>query len=276
MSLDDAVRFMRSQPKYAGVVRDAYLGRDVVDSARRFAASAEFAEVRRLLDGSVHGATVVDLGAGTAIAAHAFLEAGARRAIAVEPDPSDEVGQGAIRRLPRGAAIEIVAAYAERLPLADASADVVYARQVLHHTRDLPAALRECARVLRPGGVFIACREHVVDDDAQLQAFLARHAMHQLAGGENAYSLDAYVAAIRGAGLLLDHVLARWDSVINAFPLVRSQEELPVFARAALRNRFGRVGAAMSLVPGVVPVVRRMLSRPTPGRMYSFVARRPA
>ena len=276
MSLDDAVRYMRSRQKYRGLVDNAYLGRDVAESARRFAASGEFAEVRRLLGGVLPGATVVDVGAGTAIAAHAFLGAGARRVLAIEPDPSDEVGQGAIRRLPGGHAVEIVSAYAERLPLADASADVVYARQVLHHTRDLPAALRECARLLRPGGVFVACREHVVDNEAQLATFLSRHAVHQLAGGEHAYSLDAYVSAITGAGLALEHVFARWDSVINAYPLVRTQQELPDFPRAALRNRLGRVGVALGRVPGVAGVVRRVLSRPSPGRMYSFVARKPA
>ena len=276
MHLDDAVRRLRAEPEFADLVRDAYLGRDVADSARRFAASGEIAEVRALLGAALRGAVVADLGAGTGIASHAFLAHGATRAVALEPDPSDEVGQGAIRRLPGGAAIEIVSAYAERLPLADTSADIVYARQVLHHTRDLAAALRECARVLRPGGIFLACREHVVDDDAQLQRFLAEHPVHRLAGGENAYSLAQYEGAITGAGLRLERTLGPWDSVINAFPAVRSGAELRELPRTKLRARLGPLGAAAARVPAVVSLVRRRIERPNPGRMFSFLARKQA
>jgi ubiquinone/menaquinone biosynthesis C-methylase UbiE len=41
---------------------------------------------------------------------------------------------------------------AERLPFEDARFDVVSSNGVLHHTPDMPAALREIRRVLRPGG----------------------------------------------------------------------------------------------------------------------------
>jgi SAM-dependent methyltransferase len=274
MSLDDAVRHLRDDPGCADLVRDAYLGPDVEDSARRFAASAEFVEVSRLLGSGVRGGTVVDLGAGTGIASLAFARAGAARVVAVEPDPSAEVGQGAVRRLRGDAPIEIVAAYAERLPLADASCDIVYARQVLHHTRDLGAALAECARVLRPGGRFLSCRDHVVDDEVQLRQFLAQHPVHQLAGGENAYSLPAYLGAIRGAGLELEATLAPWDSVINAFPLARDAAGLREYPRAELRARLGPLGAVVTRLPGAVALYRRRLNRRPPGRMYSFLARK--
>jgi SAM-dependent methyltransferase len=51
-----------------------------------------------------------------------------------------------------GLAVETVAADAERLPFADESFDLVLGHAVLHHIPDLETALRECARVLRPGG----------------------------------------------------------------------------------------------------------------------------
>lgn len=44
------------------------------------------------------------------------------------------------------------------LPVADASMDVVYISQTLHHLPDPVAAIRECARTLRPGGL-LAIRE---------------------------------------------------------------------------------------------------------------------
>jgi SAM-dependent methyltransferase len=51
--------------------------------------------------------------------------------------------------------VPIVAAPAERLPFADASADLVVSVQALHHF-DVPAHLQEARRILRPGGVFAA------------------------------------------------------------------------------------------------------------------------
>lgn len=274
LSIDEAVRLMRERPEYADVVRDAYLGRDVEHSYRRFVSSAEFHEVRSRLGYAIPGAIVVDLGAGTGIASRAFLDAGARHVYALEPDPSEEVGQGAIRRLAGSLNVDIVSSYAERIPLASGSVDIVYARQVLHHTRNLDAAVAECARVLRPGGYFIACREHVVADDAELAAFLALHPVHQLAGGENAYTLEQYTMAIHRAGLTMLHALAPWESVINAFPMVRSTKELAELPRRYLSARFGPLGRVAARIPFVANRFWTRIRRSSPGQMYSFVARK--
>ncbi|HIF6276907.1 TPA: class I SAM-dependent methyltransferase, partial [Raoultella ornithinolytica] len=45
--------------------------------------------------------------------------------------------------------------YAETLPFADASFDVVISRYSAHHWHDVGQALREVKRVLKPGGVMI-------------------------------------------------------------------------------------------------------------------------
>lgn len=47
--------------------------------------------------------------------------------------------------------VEVAQAAVEALPLPDGAADFVWCRDVLNHV-DLPNALAECARVLRPGG----------------------------------------------------------------------------------------------------------------------------
>ena len=44
---------------------------------------------------------------------------------------------------------------AERMPFADAAFDLVVTRYSAHHWIDLPAALREAARVLKPNGVLV-------------------------------------------------------------------------------------------------------------------------
>jgi SAM-dependent methyltransferase len=275
MSIDEAVRSLRASPAHVALVRDAYLGREVKDSAERFLASAEFQAVRALLEGKLEGARVLDVGAGTGIASHAMLAAGAATVIALEPDPSDEVGRGAIARLAAGPRLQIIDAWGERSGLPSSSVDVVYTRQALHHSADLDQMLAESARVLRPGGVLLACREHVVDDAEQLRTFLAGHPVHQLAGGENAFSLDAYLHAIEAAGLVIERVLGPWDSVINAFPVARSETELADLPRLVLEQRFGRIGR----LAGSIPLVRRAawvrLRRPRPGRMYTFLATKP-
>lgn len=47
----------------------------------------------------------------------------------------------------------------ERLPFDDATFDLVVGHAVLHHIPDVPAALREVLRVLRPGGRFVFAGE---------------------------------------------------------------------------------------------------------------------
>jgi SAM-dependent methyltransferase len=276
LELDEAIRRLRSDPTCDGLVRDAYLGRDVRESAARFAASDEFGAVLTLLGDTVANATVVDLGAGTGIASAAFAGAGAALVYAVEPDASDEVGRGAIERLAPPESVVPVDAVGEDIPVADATVDIVYTRQVLHHASDLHRLVVECARVLRPGGLLLATREHVVDDARELQRFLDQHPVHRLAGGEHAFTLDQYLAAIRTAGLSVDTVLGPWDSIVNAFPLVRTTGALEGYARDLLMRRFGAVGALGAAIPAVEKLVwTRVRRRVTPGRMYSFLARKP-
>src|SRR5215207_1878228 len=144
ISVDEAVLRLRADPQMASLVRDAYLDHDVVAAGKRFLLSAEFAEVKKLLHDRWKDAVILDLGAGTGIASYAFAVSGARKVYAVEPDPSDEVGQGAISRLSQNLPIEVIGAFGEQIPLPDASVDIVYTRQVLHHILDLPTAMREC------------------------------------------------------------------------------------------------------------------------------------
>ena len=65
--------------------------------------------------------------------------------IALEPDESQHFGRGAIAQLADGLSISVLDGVCEKIPLPDSSVDIVYARQVLHHTRDLKQALLKCA-----------------------------------------------------------------------------------------------------------------------------------
>ncbi|MGY2002718.1 class I SAM-dependent methyltransferase [Blastococcus sp. SYSU DS1024] len=73
----------------------------------------------------------------------------------VSPDPLDEAQALAART---GVAVTFAVGDVYSLDLPDASFDVVHAHQVLQHLTDPVAALREMARVCRPGGL-VAVRD---------------------------------------------------------------------------------------------------------------------
>ena len=271
MTTAAAVSCLRSDTRYAELIRDSYLDQDVLAAAQRFYESAEFREVCQLLGGQIRGTRILDLGAGTGIASYAFARAGAH-VYSLEPDDS-EIGRGAISQIVNGLPVELLDAVGEAIPLPDQSIDISYGRQVLHHTKDLHTVMQECARVLKPGGMVLICREHVVDDEQQLNQFLHEHPVHQLAGGEHAYPLDTYQQAITGAGLQLTEVLGPWDSIINAFPKARSNEELNRLPEQVLAERFSHLATLIRFIPGIHSLTwRRIRAHREPGRLYSFLA----
>lgn len=93
---------------------------------------------------------VLEVGCGTG----GLLVAAARRGIAIEgADIAARWLVLARRRLDdQGIAVPLVAAGADRLPWRDQCFDAVVADSVLEHLDDPAAALREWARVVRPGG----------------------------------------------------------------------------------------------------------------------------
>ena len=278
MTVEQATRYLRSRPECRTLIEDAYLGEDVEAAADRFEHSGEFEQVCELLHDGLKGGTVLDLGAGNGVAARSFVHLGAKAVFAVEPYLSEDIGARAIRRLVEAESVWVVAAVGEQLPFDAESCDVVYVRQVLHHTRDLDLVAQECFRVLRSGGTLLATREHVVDDKRQLQAFLRSHPVHVLAGGENAFPLPVYRGAFAKAGFELVREFGPWDAIINAFPDVRTQAEFDAGGIAAntLRRRFGWFGEWISRVPAIRTATLAMKrARRTPGRHYSWLLRKP-
>src|SRR5215475_15565497 len=94
---------------------------------------------------------IVDVGCGTGRFSKPLADRFAAKVIGIDPSQSM---LAVARAKPANARVEFRLAPAERLPLADCSADLVFMSMVLHHLLDKEAAARECRRILRAGGRF--------------------------------------------------------------------------------------------------------------------------
>jgi len=263
---EEAVLWLRAQPDQVELVRACFFDDPLSDAAERYYASSEWDAVRSLLGPA--GGQALDVGAGRGISSYALARDG-WQVTALEPDASTVVGAGAIEELATTSnlPIEVAREWGENLPFPDASFDLVYGRQILHHARDLPTLCAEMARVLKPGGIFLATREHVIFRDADLAVFLAGHPLHRLYGGENAYRLDEYKGAIERAGIRLTKVLNPWASAVNLHPRTATEIAELIHARVPFIP-------ALVLTPSLLRRLGWLLR--SPGTNYSFVGVREA
>ena len=136
--------------------------RDYSNQARtyddtRSASPSVLAPLREALAGAP-GRRLVDVGGGTGNYSRALRDEG------WEPLVVDRQPEMLARAAAKGLAT--LEADAQRLPLADATADAVMLVSMLHHVEDPPAALAEARRILRPGGrlaLMVFTREDIAD-----------------------------------------------------------------------------------------------------------------
>lgn len=273
MNWEQAVQWLRQQPDKAQLVLDCYFDDPLEDAAQRYWKSLEWQAVRAILNG--HRGEALDVGAGRGIASYALFKEGFS-VTALEPSPSSLVGAAAIRELASqtGSSIQICEEFSERIPFDDNSFDVVFARAVLHHTSDLKLACSEFLRVLKPGGIMLAIREHVISQKADLPLFLDIHPLNYLYGGENAFMLEEYKIAFLHAGFSNIQVISPWHSPLNFAPydLVTLQEAIAT-KFGPFRN-FVQAGFKLPwLWQGICELLAAIDRRP--GRLYSFVGIKP-
>jgi len=92
------------------------------------------------------GGALLDLGGGTG-----DLGAGVARALDASVVVADATSP-MLRRVSPDPRVSVRLTTAESLPFSDASFDAVLCSDAFHHFRDQDAAVREMARVVRPGG----------------------------------------------------------------------------------------------------------------------------
>lgn len=258
---EEAVLWLRSQETHQELVKSAFYDDPLIDAVKRYADSCEWRAVEGLLPDTKGCA--LDVGAGRGISSYALIKSG-WQVTALEPDPSHLVGAGAIRSLNdlEDLNIKIVETWGETLPFEDSSFDLVFCRAVLHHANDLKAFCMEVNRVLKPEGVFLAIREHVISRKEDLPSFLESHPLHHLYGGEHAYLLHEYQKAMSQGELKLCKTINPLASDINTFP--QSLDEIKKHLAAKLY-------LPACMIPQWLLRLKGAMSH-TPGRLYSFMA----
>ncbi|HTL98768.1 MAG TPA: methyltransferase domain-containing protein [Holophagaceae bacterium] len=131
--------------------------------------------------------------------------------------------------------LRVAGAHATGLP--DASVDLVFCHQTLHHIVEQEAALAECFRVLRPGGLFLMAESTRKYIRSWMIRLFFRHPM------EVQRSAEEYLAMVRAAGFVIPEASvslpylwwSRWDLGTFewlGFPLPKRREETLVNAVA--------------------------------------------
>ncbi len=155
-----------------GALYDATWGRAfaaLYDRGLKATEEAGLRDMRRELLSQASGRTI-DLGAGTGVNLDLFPD-GVSELVMAEPDPH-MIKQLRVKAAGRGG-VEILEASAQELPFADDCFDTAVFTLVLCTVPDPELALRETARVLKPGGKLLFI-EHVRADEEGLAGWQDR------------------------------------------------------------------------------------------------------
>jgi len=137
------------------------------------------------------GSSVLDVGGGTGVLAGYVATASGCRITVLDRDPR-AVDTAATR-----GGVSAVLGDAAALPFPDESFDAVLFIDSFHHIEDQPSAVREAARVLRPGGLVLVAER----DPAHFAAMLT-HSYERMIGEQVvAHTPEALAEMFLGAGI---------------------------------------------------------------------------
>jgi len=289
MTWEETILHIRKLPEYAYLVEKAYYDTHLPTNVERFRAGSEFAATLEKLGlRAPQASRLLDIGAGNGVSSISFALAG-YKVTALEPYPSETVGSGAIQKLAEHYQLsdfEVKTDFAEKISYQNDSFDIVYARQSMHHAHNLEKFVAEAARVLKPGGIFMSVRDHVVFDDKDKEWFLKSHPLHHFYGGENAYSPDVYRAAMVRAGLDILEEIRHYENVINYYP--QTEDEIKNYRKYELSRRKQHLENKLGLISRLWPIPQlynlylyfrgRRITAPdernVAGRLYSYICRK--
>jgi SAM-dependent methyltransferase len=284
MNWHQTIEFIQNNPDYDALVKDTYISKDLVWNAKEFLNSAEFQATLKILRAEGCGkGSLLDIGAGNGISSYAFALSGFN-VTAIEPDDSVTVGTGAILSLAsrfKLNSLRVIKGFAENLKIEGKQFDVVYARQSLHHAADLSKFVQTAYDLLKPGGVFITVRDHVIFDQEDKEWFLEMHPLHKFYGGENAFTEKEYLHEFKKSGFRVLKMLKHYDSVINYAPLTESERNtIP----KGLEHKLSEYIAGLAHITFVKLLVRKIYDlrgvqlfdeAAVAGRLRTFVLKKP-
>ena len=179
---------------------------------------------------------VVDIGTAAGHTALA-LAPGARHVLGL--DPAEAMLRQA-RRLARERGINnlgLAVAFADPLPCRDGSIDLVTCRLAAHHFPDLPGAIFEVERILRPGGRFLVV-DVIAPEDEALDDFINEVELIRDPSHAHDYRLSEWDETLGGLGLRYD-LLAQWELPLD-FDVWTKRIDAPPEAIARLEALFDR------------------------------------
>ena len=133
------------------------------------------------------GKTAADVGAGTGFISQGLIQEGLR-VIAV--DQSEAILNEMKRKFGDIDAIDYRVGNAQDLPIPDQAVDYTFANMCLHHVESPPDAIREMARILRPGGRLV-----ITDADEHDFEFLREEHHDRWLGFKRSDIRDWFLAA---------------------------------------------------------------------------------
>jgi ubiquinone/menaquinone biosynthesis C-methylase UbiE len=137
---------------------------------------------------------------------------------------------------------DVAFADAERLPFERAAFDLVTCRIAPHHFADLPAAVAEATRVLRPGGRYVVV-DSLAPDDPEEAAFLHEVEVRRDPTHVRALSQGEWVQAMEHAGLAVEQVAV--ERKRRDFERWLDRGSVDDAERARLRRKFLDAGEAI-------------------------------
>lgn len=275
MSREEAVFWLRSQPEHGALAKDCNYDDPIEKASSAFTTSDEVKKISTIANVKPE-TKALHLSNCRMIAFFGFARQG-HHVTAFEPEPSELVDRGCIQQLCQEISIHIqlFAKAVETFSSPENTFDLAYCRAALHNAKSKQGSCQEVGRLLKPGGLLITPRVHVISQEAVLPKFLNSHPLSHLYGGKLACAISNYLIDLNAVGFQKISVLHPRQSIINAFP--RPVESLANEVRIYLVNCLGSTGAWFSRWTAARWATLGHLDwrDHTTGRLYSFIAIKP-